>query len=78
MSDPVFDTADRLFRDHVDKALLDAAEAGSYPDVLWRAVEETGLTQALDGDDGLADAASVLRAAGRHAVPLPIAETLLA
>src|SRR5690606_17008412 len=41
--------------------------------------EETGLLEAFaDPESGAADAASVLRAAGRHAVPLPIAETLLA
>ncbi|MGE0719191.1 MAG: acyl-CoA dehydrogenase family protein [Alphaproteobacteria bacterium] len=78
MNDPVFDTADRLFGNAVDKALLDAAEAGTFPADLWRSVEDTGLTQALDESGDFATAASVLRAAGRHAVPLPIAETLLA
>ncbi len=79
MSDPVFDTADRLFRDAVDKDLLDRTEAGTFPEALWKAVEETGLLEAFaDPESGAADAASVLRAAGRHAVPLPIAETLLA
>lgn len=79
MTDLVFDTADRLFRDAVGKELLEAAEAGAFPTELWQAVEETGLTEAFaDPDTGFADAAAVLRAAGRHAVPLPIAETLLA
>lgn len=79
MSDPVFDTADRLFRDAVGKDLLDRTEAGTWPEALWASVEETGLLEAFaDPDFGAADAASVLRAAGRHAVPLPIAETLLA
>ncbi|BBK32254.1 acyl-CoA dehydrogenase [Stella humosa] len=79
MSDLVFDTADRLFRDAVDKDLLDRTEAGAFPEALWQAVEETGLVEAFaDPDTGVADAAAVLRAAGRHAVPLPIAETLLA
>ncbi|WP_374446738.1 acyl-CoA dehydrogenase family protein [Stella sp.] len=79
MTDLVFDTADRLFRDAVGKDLLDAAEAGTFPEALWRAVEETGLLEAFaDPETGLSDAAAVLRAAGRHAVPLPLAETLLA
>ncbi|BBK37639.1 acyl-CoA dehydrogenase [Allostella sp. ATCC 35155] len=79
MTDLVFETADRLFRDAVDKDLLDAAEAGTFPRELWRAVAETGLVEAFaDPETGIADAGAVLRAAGRHAVPLPIAETLLA
>ncbi|BBK42177.1 acyl-CoA dehydrogenase [Allostella vacuolata] len=79
MSDLVFDTADRLFGDAIDKALLDAAEAGTFPTALWQSVEQTGLVEAFaDAETGVADAAAVLRAAGRHAAPLPIAETLLA
>ena len=75
MTDLVFETADRLFRDHVDKALLDNAETGTWPDALWQAVEENGLADGLLGE--AADGAAVLLAAGKHAAPLPIAETML-
>ncbi|MGE0724959.1 MAG: acyl-CoA dehydrogenase family protein [Alphaproteobacteria bacterium] len=75
MTDLVYETADRLFRDHVDKALLDAAEAGSWPAALWQAVEENGLADALLGET--ADGAAVLSAAGKHGAPLPIAETMI-
>ena len=73
------DTAERIFRDHCDKALLDAAEAGTFPEALWGVLVETGLHQvggAASGT-GLADLFGLLQVAGRHAVPLPLAETLL-
>ena len=74
------DTAERIFRDHCDKALLDAAEAGAFPDALWDVVVETGLHQvgAAASGTGLADLFGLLQVAGRHAVPLPLAETLMA
>jgi acyl-CoA dehydrogenase len=80
----VHDAATRLLGDLATPALVNAAEAGTWPDSLWHAVEEAGFLDALIADGapgslaGLADAAVILRAAGRHAVPLPIAETMLA
>jgi acyl-CoA dehydrogenase len=77
------DTCTRLFTDRVTPALLEAAEQGEWPDALWQAVEESGLTlpqipEARGGAGGTwTDAHVVLAAAGRHAVPLPIAETML-
>ena len=50
---------------------------------LWAALEDAGLTAALEGDpeDGLGvppgDAISLARIAGRHAAPVPLVETLL-
>ncbi|MFG1230000.1 acyl-CoA dehydrogenase family protein [Xanthobacter wiegelii] len=80
----VAETATRLFRDHIDHALLAAAEGGTFPAALWRAVEEAGLTLAMIpedaggvGLDGVA-AADLVRLAGYHAAPLPLAETMLA
>lgn len=74
----------RLFTDRVTKDLLQSAEAGEWPAGLWQAVEENGLTLALvpeasGGAGGAwADAHIVVSAAGRHAVPLPLAETIVA
>jgi acyl-CoA dehydrogenase len=85
MSDTlVYDAAARLFSDLTPPALVNAAEAGIWPETLWHAVEAAGFLDALIADgapgnlSGLPDAAAILRAAGRHAVPLPIAETMLA
>jgi alkylation response protein AidB-like acyl-CoA dehydrogenase len=79
----VYDAAERLFADLATPAVVNAAEAGKWPADLWSAVTEAGFLDALGGAsgsalDGLADAADVLRAAGRHTAPLPIAETMLA
>jgi acyl-CoA dehydrogenase len=72
------DAADRLFADHATTAVVNAAEAGTWPGELWRATEDAGFPDALAELGGLADAVAILRAAGRHAVPLPLAETMLA
>lgn len=74
------ETAERLFADHVDKQLLDAAEAGEFPHALWTALRETGFHRvgAAGSGTGLAEVFGLLRVAGRYAVPLPLAEMLLA
>ena len=74
------DTAERIFADHVDKAALDAAESGEFPNALWQVVRDSGLHLVGSPQSGseLADLYGVLRVAGRHAVPLPLAEVLIA
>ena len=80
----VFDAAARLFADLSTEAVINQAEAGAWPEALWRAVEDAGFLDVLAVDDapfsfaGFADAGAILRAAGQHAVPLPLAETMLA
>ncbi|HEU5188589.1 MAG TPA: acyl-CoA dehydrogenase family protein [Methylomirabilota bacterium] len=77
------DTCTRLFTDRVTPALIEATEKGKWPDDLWQAVEEGGLTlpqipEQHGGAGGTWDHAQVvLSAAGRFAVPLPIAETMV-
>jgi len=77
------DVVTRLFTDLVTKDVLESAEQGEWPDGLWQAVEENGLTlpllsEAKGGAGGTwGDAYVVVRAAGRHAVPLPLAETIV-
>ena len=76
-------TVSRLFGDLVTKELIESAEKGAWPDKLWRALEEGGLTLPLvpeeaGGAGGVwADAHVVVRAAGKHAAPVPLAETIL-
>lgn len=76
----IVDTANRMFADGVDKALLDAAERGEFPRGLWQAVVETGFhaVGSADSGTGYEELFALLEVAGRHAVPLPLAETLLA
>jgi acyl-CoA dehydrogenase len=74
------ETAERIFADHCDKGVLDAAEQGHFPTALWDVVRDNGFHELAMPDSGveLKDAFAVVRAAGRHALPLPLAEILLA
>ena len=77
------DTVTRLFTDRVSQDLRESAEKGQWPRALWQQVEESGLTlpqitEAQGGGGGTwEDAYVVVSAAGRFAVPLPIAETMV-
>ena len=76
-------TVTRLFSDLVTKELIEAAEKGAWPDKLWRALEEGGLTLPLVPETGggaggtWSDAHVVVRAAGKHNAPVPLAETIV-
>ena len=75
----LYDSALRLFGDHVTPRVLEAAEAGEWPAALWRAVDEAGYLDVLaDGTGGMVEAVAILRAAGHHAAPIPLPETMLA
>jgi len=80
----VRESASRLFADLVTPQLVNAAENGEFPQELWSAVEDAGFTDALAASTdlagslaGIADAAAILHEAGRHAAPLPLAETMI-
>ncbi|MEE2688584.1 MAG: acyl-CoA dehydrogenase family protein [Pseudomonadota bacterium] len=78
------ETVNRIFLNHCTKDLLEDADAGEWPEELWRTVVENGLTQVLlPEEEGGADAGwqaayVILHAAGHFAAPIPLAETLLA
>ena len=78
------DTAERLFGDLCDRAQIEQAEQGQWGASLWEAIEAAGLTDARDPEgDGqtllpLTTLSVIVRALGEFAVPLPVAETLLA
>jgi len=78
------DTVTRLFNNLVTKELIESAEKGAWPDKVWRALEEGGLTlplvpEAHGGAGGAwADAHTVVRAAGKHTAPVPLPETIVA
>jgi acyl-CoA dehydrogenase len=80
----IVDTATRIFQDLCEPATVNDAEKGVWPKALWNALEEAGLTVAWVPDDlggagaAMADGFAVLRAAGRFAAPVPLAETLTA
>ena len=84
VGDMLRETADRLFQAHCDTATQRSADQGTWPAALWAAIDDAGLHRALVPEQAggfgvpVPDALSLLRVAGAHAVPLPLAETMLA
>ncbi len=80
----IFDTAQRIFEDLSTAEVINAAEDGQWPDELWQAIEEAGLALTwipeVNGGVGasLMDGFAVIKAAGAAALPVPLAESLLA
>jgi alkylation response protein AidB-like acyl-CoA dehydrogenase len=84
MLDLLLDTCTRLFADAPDQALHDRIEAGEWPQRLWADIEDNGLPLLLVPDElggigaGYVEAVAVLRLAGAFALPLPLADTMVA
>jgi acyl-CoA dehydrogenase len=80
----VAETARRIFSDVCDPQTINRAADDSWKAAAWAAIEEAGLPLAWVPDvwggagGETADGFAVLREAGRLAVALPVAETLLA
>jgi len=74
----LYDSAMRLFGDHVSPQVLAEAERGAWPASLWNAVTDAGYLDVLaEGPAGMVEAVAILRAAGHHAAPMPLPETML-
>ena len=77
-------TVTRLFGDLVTKKVLAAAEQGVWPQQLWDAIVENGLTQPLVSEENGGVGASwrdtyvIIRAAGYFSAPVPLPETIAA
>jgi len=80
----LLNTVDRIGEERCPRALRESAEAGEWPAALWQALEEIGLTKATlpeaAGGSGLefGDAMLALRRSAYHALPVPLAETMIA
>ena len=80
----VAETATRIFADLADPQTINRARDSGWKVPLWRALSEAGLTLAWvpekQGGAGasLADGFAILGIAGRYALPVPLAETLMA
>lgn len=76
-------TIERLLADTVTPELLRHCEAGEWPSTLWTALDESGFALAAAPEDQGGAGASwddlyvIVRAAGRHSLPVPLPETLL-
>jgi acyl-CoA dehydrogenase len=74
------ETLDRLFTERCGPEQRQAAEAEGWAAACWDAMNEAGLpwvgvSERAGGSGGdVMDACTLLRAGGRHAVPLPLAE----
>jgi len=76
----LIEAAHRLLTDQCDKGLLDAAERGEFAATLAKALAEQGFHRLAERDSGFAlvDVFALLKVAGYHALPLPLAEWMLA
>lgn len=83
MRNEVFDAVDRLLAAVCPPNIVRAIETGSDHAGLWQALEESGFIDALVPENAggvglsLADALPVAELCGRHAVPVPLAETMV-
>src|SRR5690348_15815206 len=77
-------TVDELLAEHCTAERVAAAAREGWDEVLWRALEDTGLTLAGSSEEAggsggdLTMAADIAVAAGAAAAPVPLAETLAA
>lgn len=80
----VAETAEKIFADLADAQTINSDKKGSWKAPLWQALTESGLPLSWVPDDlggsgaSLAEGFSVLSSAGRFAIAVPLAETMLA
>jgi acyl-CoA dehydrogenase len=80
----VAETAEKIFADLADAQTINRDKNGAWKAPLWQALTEAGLPlswvpEECDGSGAsLAEGFSVLSAAGRFAIAVPLAETMLA
>jgi acyl-CoA dehydrogenase len=80
----VAETAEKIFADLADAQTINRDKKGDWKLPLWRALSEAGLPLSWVREDcggsgaSLAEGFSVLSAAGRFAIAVPLAETMLA
>jgi acyl-CoA dehydrogenase len=80
----VAETAEKIFADLADAQTINRDKKGEWKAPLWQALSEAGLPLAWVPEDcggsgaSLAEGFGVLSAAGRFAVAVPLAETMLA
>ena len=80
----VAETADRIFADLADAQTVNNAKGDGWKKPLWVALSEAGLPLSWVADEyggagvSVAEGFSVVSAAGRHALAVPLVETMLA
>lgn len=83
--DPVlYDSFDRLLNDISTPQVIREIESGGSPQTLWQQIIESGFADAMISENAggagldLGDAFSLFFLCGRHALPLPVAHTIVA
>jgi len=80
----VVETAEKIFSDLADAQVINRDKNGAWKAPLWQALTDAGLPLSWVGEDyggsgaSLAEGFGVLGAAGRFAIAVPLAETMLA
>src|SRR5438309_11338501 len=80
----VVETAEKIFADLADAQTINRDKNGAWKAPLWQALTEAGLPLSWVSEDcggsgaSLAEGFGVLGAAGRFAIAVPLAETMLA
>ncbi len=80
----VVESTTRIFRDHCDLQTINNATDESWKKPLWSHLEDSGLTLSWVPEDkggaggGIAAGFDILHVSGQFAVPVPLAETMLA
>jgi len=83
MQQDLLNTIDRVAEAHCPKSVRESAEAGEWPAALWKELDRVGLVRSAlpeeAGGPGLefADAMVALRRTAYHALPVPLAETMI-
>lgn len=80
----VVESASRIFRDHCDLQTINNSSDDSWKGPLWTQLVDSGLTLSWVPEDkggagvGIAAGFDILHVSGQFAVPVPLAETMLA
>ena len=80
----VAETAERIFADLADAQTINSSKNGAWKAPLWTALSDSGLPLSWVSEDydgsgaSIAEGFSVIAAAGRAALAVPLAETMLA
>ena len=75
---------EKVLADHATSAAIRAVEVGGPPDALWQPIEQAGFLDLLlpEAQGGaalpLADLFPILECLGRHAMPLPVGQSIVA
>jgi acyl-CoA dehydrogenase len=84
MREQLAETVEQIFADLGPPSVVRAAEEGTWPETLWKQLEEAGLLLAMsaEADGGAAlgwrDVLPIFVACGRHAAPVPLCEGIAA